>query len=219
MQAPRLHRKATTQGHELAYVAAYLERAAALARDLPAVALTDIIEAIDRARANDRIIYVMGNGGSAATAAHFANDLGKGEGPMLAAPCRIMCLTDNVPVLTAWANDFGYEEVFASQLRALCRAGDVVVAFSGSGNSRNVLNGIGAAHERGAVTIGFTGFDGGRLRGLVDHCFLVPSHDMQHVEDMHLLAAHVVYAALRDLRTPAPPRAARAAKPLGVAAP
>ena len=218
MQASRSHPKARNEAHELAYVAAYLERAATLARRLPAAALGDIIAAIDAARAADRFIYVMGNGGSAATAAHFANDLGKGEGPMLATPCRVVCLSDNVSVLTAWANDFGYEDVFANQLRALCRPGDVAVAFSGSGNSPNVLNGIAVARERGAVTIGFTGFDGGRLRGLVEHCFLVPSHDMQHVEDMHLVAAHVVYAALRDLRTPAVGRVGRTGARLGAAA-
>ena len=219
MQVSRSHPKARNEAHELAYVSAYLERAAALTRHLPAAALHDIIEAIDVARAADRLIYVMGNGGSAATAAHFANDLGKGEGPMLAAPCRIVSLTEHVSVLTAWANDFGYEDVFANQLRALCRPGDVVVAFSGSGNSPNVLNGIEVARERGAVTIGFTGFDGGRLRELVEHCFLVPSDDMQHVEDMHLVAAHVVYAALRDLRTPAVKQVGRTRARLGAAAP
>lgn len=219
MQASRSHPKARNGAHELAYVSAYLERAAALTRRLPSDTLGSIIAAIDAARAADRLIYVMGNGGSAATASHFANDLGKGEGPMLATPCRVVCLGDNVPVLTAWANDFGYEDVFANQLRSLCRPGDVVIAFSGSGNSPNVVNGIEVARERGAVTIGFTGFDGGRLRGLVDHCFLVPSHDMQHVEDMHLVAAHVVYAALRDLRTPAVARVGRTRARLRAAAP
>jgi len=219
MRATRSRPQVSSDGDDLAYVAAYFERSASLARDLPVVALADIIAVIDAARAADRLVFVIGNGGSAATAAHFANDLGKGEGSMLAAPCRVVCLTDNVPLLTAWANDFGYVDVFANQLRSLCRAGDVVVAFSGSGNSDNVVNGLLMARERGAVTIGFTGFDGGRVRALVDHCFLVPIDDMQHVEDMHLLAAHVVYAALRDVHTPAVPRAIATAKRLEVGAP
>ena len=111
---------------------------------------------------------------------------------------KVMALTSNVSLLTAWANDTDYERVFAEQLRNFVSPGDVVMALSGSGNSRNVLNAVELGRERGAVTVGLTGFDGGKLKHLCDHCLIVPSHNMQHVEDMHLVVLHTIYSAIRD---------------------
>jgi len=103
-----------------------------------------------------------------------------------------------VPALTAWANDTDYSRVFAEQLVNFVNPGDVVIAISGSGNSPNILQGVAAAAERHALTIGLTGFQGGRLKDLVDFCIVVPSENMQQVEDLHMILAHVIYTDLRE---------------------
>lgn len=180
------------------YLEAYLAGTARLARGLPLASLETIVHLLVRAREEERCIFVLGNGGSAATASHFANDLGKGGMTGFASRFKVLALTDNVPLMTAWANDTHYENIFAEQLRNFCTPGDVVVAISGSGNSPNVLAAVRLAHERGATTVGLTGLPGGKLRQLVDHCLVVPSDDMQHIEDMHLITTHVVYSAIRD---------------------
>jgi len=167
-------------------------------RKLPAATVDGIVEALIAAQRAERFIYVMGNGGSAANAEHFVNDLGKGEARGFPRRFKAMSLTSNVSLLTAWANDTDYEHVFAEQLRNFVGRGDVVMAISGSGNSRNVLNAIALGRERGATTVGLTGFDGGKLKDLCDHCLVVPSHNMQHVEEMHLVVLHAIYSAIRD---------------------
>jgi D-sedoheptulose 7-phosphate isomerase len=108
-----------------------------------------------------------------------------------------VALTDNVPLMTAWANDSHYDAVFAEQLRNLVQAGDLVVAISASGNSPNVLRGLEVARAAGAKTVGLTGYEGGLLRDRCDLCLVVPSDNMQHIEDVHLSAAHAIYTALR----------------------
>ncbi len=162
-----------------------------------------------RARADDRTIFFFGNGGSSSTASHFVTDIAKvagGTGASSPGPrFRCLSLSDNVPGLTAWANDVGYAEVFAGPLRALASKGDVVVAISGSGNSPNVLAAIAVAKELGLTTIGLTGIGGGKLKDLVDVPLVVPSNSMQHTEDVHLVVCHLLTAYLRD-RQPAPAR-------------
>ena len=180
------------------YLERYLAQSAEVLGALPVATIDRIVEALLAARQAERFIYVMGNGGSAANAEHFVNDLGKGETRGFAHRFKVMSLTSNVSMLTAWANDTDYEHVFAEQLRNFVGRGDVVMAISGSGNSRNVLNAMELARERGAVTVGLTGFDGGKLKHLCDHCLVVPSHNMQHVEEMHLVVLHAVYSAIRD---------------------
>ncbi|MFN8543866.1 MAG: SIS domain-containing protein [Candidatus Binatia bacterium] len=208
---PRASRATPPAAPLTAYLARYAERTAALARALPLPAVARVVEVLLRARDDGRLILVLGNGGSAATASHFANDLGKGGAAGFSRRFKVLALTDNVPLLTAWANDTAYEHAFAEQLRNFCGADDVVIGISGSGNSPNVLNALRLARERGAITIGLTGRPGGALPGLVDHCLAVPSDDMQHIEDMHLVALHLVYCAIRDhevaaLPLGAPPR-------------
>jgi D-sedoheptulose 7-phosphate isomerase len=141
-------------------------------------------------------VYVMGNGGSAATASHFAVDFNKGLSLGKARRFRFVCLNDNVPTLTAYANDVGYEEVFVEPLRNLLDAGDLVIAISGSGNSPNVLKAIEFANGAGAVTVGLTGFDGGRLKRIARHSVHVPIDDMQVVEDLHMVVDHLTYSLL-----------------------
>lgn len=141
-----------------------------------------------------RTVFLCGNGGSAALASHFACDLGKGT-----AYCnggkrfRVLSLTDNLPTLTAWANDSSYEDVFSEQLRNFVQPHDVAFAISGSGNSKNVLNALHVAREAGAATVGISGFQGGAMKPLCDHCVIVPSNDMQIIEDLHLAIAHSIF--------------------------
>jgi D-sedoheptulose 7-phosphate isomerase len=139
-------------------------------------------------------VYLFGNGGSAALASHFACDLGKGT-----AYCnggkrfRVLSLTDNLPTLTAWANDTNYEDVFSEQLRNFVQPGDVALAISGSGNSKNVLNALRVAREARATTVGISGFQGGEMKPLCDICVVVPSENMQIIEDLHVAMSHSIF--------------------------
>jgi len=155
-------------------------------------------EAIWRGYEQGRTLFIFGNGGSAALASHLATDMGKGTVAGERARLRVISLTDNVPLMTAWANDFGYENIFAEQLRGLAQRGDLAFAISGSGNSKNVVLGIEAAREAGATAMVLTGFDGGRVKELCELCLVVPSNNMQHVEDAHLCAAHAIFTAIRE---------------------
>jgi D-sedoheptulose 7-phosphate isomerase len=142
-------------------------------------------------------VYLFGNGACAALASHFACDLAKGTIVGNHRRLRAVALTDNAPLMTAWANDSHYDEVFAEQLRNLLDEDDLVVAISASGNSRNVLRGLEVARDAGARTLGLTGYEGGLLRERCDLCLVVPSENMQQIEDVHLSAAHAIYTSLR----------------------
>jgi D-sedoheptulose 7-phosphate isomerase len=145
-----------------------------------------------------RRVFAFGNGGSAALASHFACDLGKGTVQENGQKrFRVLSLTDNVPLLTAWANDTSYEMVFAEQLRNFVQPDDIAFAISGSGSSPNVLRGLEAARRAGAINIGLTGFRGGKMRELCDICLIVPSDNMQTIEDFHLSVAHALFTVLR----------------------
>lgn len=139
-------------------------------------------------------IYIMGNGGSAATASHYAADFNKGLSFGKARRFRVHCLNDNYPTVMAYANDVSYEDVFVEQLRNFLEPGDVVIAISGSGNSRNVLKAIDYANMNGAVTVGLTGYDGGELKRRAGHSVHVPIDDMQITEDLHMVLDHLLYA-------------------------
>ena len=150
-----------------------------------------------QARADGRTIFIIGNGGSAATASHMANDLNKGASVPGAARFRALALTDNVPLITAWANDTRYDHVFVEQMANLFKPGDVLVAISGSGNSPNVVAAMEWTRREGGVTIGLTGGTGGRLKGLADCCIVVPSGRMEQIEDMHLVLSHALCVSLK----------------------
>ncbi len=171
---------------------------------LPWDEIRQVIAVLHQARLNGRQVFVLGNGGSAATASHFACDLGKGAALPGYPLFRAIALTDNMAVFSAYANDCGYEQVFARQLANLVQPGDVVIGISGSGNSANVLNAIQLARDSGATTVGFAGFDGGRLKGLVDFCLHVENHCMEQVEDIHLMLGHLITTALRQMAREAP---------------
>lgn len=165
---------------------------------IPLEALEEAIDVLLSAAYVGSTVFIIGNGGSAATASHFACDLAKGAivpgGPRF----RAIALTDNVPLITAWSNDVAYEDIFAEQLCNLMGRGDVVVAFSGSGNSPNVLRAVALARQQGGITIGFSGFDGGRLSRIVDVPVVVSCHCMEQIEDVHLVLCHLTTTALRQ---------------------
>jgi D-sedoheptulose 7-phosphate isomerase len=145
-------------------------------------------------------VFLFGNGGSAALASHFACDLGKGT--IVEGDCnkrfRAVALTDNIPLMTAWANDSSYDKVFAEQLRNFIAPMDVAFAISGSGNSPNVLRALEVAGEAGAFNIGLTGFDGGKMKALCKICIVIPSENMQIIEDLHLSVAHAIFSIIRQ---------------------
>lgn len=141
-------------------------------------------------------IYCFGNGGSASTASHFANDFNKIINSKLEKKFNFVCLNDNIPTLMAVANDIGYEEIFRFQLQGHVNSGDVIIAISGSGNSENVINGVLYALENGATVIGLTGFDGGKLKMLSHINLWVPINNMLITEDIHLMFNHLLVTLL-----------------------
>lgn len=145
-------------------------------------------------------VFLVGNGGSAANASHFGQDLAKGTLASMDARkrFRVVALTDNIGFITALANDEGYDSIFEQQLRNLGRPGDVLVAISGSGNSPNVLRAVEYARSIGMKTIGVTGFDGGKLRRLADEGVHIPVEDMGMTEALHSVVFHLAMARLRD---------------------
>jgi D-sedoheptulose 7-phosphate isomerase len=172
------------------YLDAHQRAVAALPHDL----INQIADEMLKAYEAGRTVYLFGNGGSASLASHFACDLGKGT-----AYCnggkrfRVLALTDNIPAMTAWANDSSYEDVFSEQLRNFVQPQDIAFAISGSGNSGNVLRALQVAREAAATTIGIAGFQGGKMKSLCDICLVVPSDDMQVIEDLHLAMAHSIF--------------------------
>ena len=145
-------------------------------------------------------VFVFGNGGSSATASHFQNDFNKGVSEHTEKKFNFQCLNDNVATVMAVANDIGFEEVFRFQLVGHMRPGDVVLAISGSGNSKNVLNAVEYAKSQGAKVIGLTGFGGGKLKELSDVSLHVPVNSMQITEDIHMVFDHLMMSIFyRDL--------------------
>ena len=167
--------------------------------DLPTNDIEKVISMLHQARLGNKQIFIMGNGGSASTASHFVCDLGKNTRREGWPHFRVIGLTDNMATLSAYANDEGYENVFARQLEGLVQPDDVVIAISTSGNSPNVLRAVKLACEAGAQTVGFTGFGGGKLGGMVNVNVLVPSDCIERVEDVHLMLEHLICMALREM--------------------
>ncbi len=157
--------------------------------------LEEIAESILSAYRSENKIFIIGNGGSAAIASHAVCDLSKGIGTGLVVKgrkIRCMSLTDNTPLLTALGNDLGYENVFTGQLESLLNKDDLLIAISSSGKSKNIINAVNYAKEKGAKTVGFVGFDGGELKKLTDSHIWVPSNDYPFVEDVHQSLFHAL---------------------------
>lgn len=169
---------------------------------LPLQLIVDVIDILSEARLKRNQVFIMGNGGSAATASHFVCDLAKNTRREGLPHFRVIGLTDNMAIFSAYANDEGYENVFSQQLANLAQPGDVIIGISASGNSKNVLNAIDEARRRNVKTIGFTGFDGGLLGQMVDVNIHVKSDIIEHVEDIHLMLEHIIIKAIKEQTQP-----------------
>ena len=185
-----------------AHIAKLVEKLSGMGVD----AIDQVFERLRTARDQGATVYVAGNGGSAATATHWATDLGKTTKRSGRMPIRVMSLGDNLAWLTALANDEGYERVFSGQLENFLHPDDILVVISASGNSPNLLRAVEFAQKRGATTIGFLGFDGGLLKDQVDQFVWVPTEQGEYelVEDCHLALCHILTKCLvqdRDAKT------------------
>jgi len=177
-------------------IQAYIEHEINTLRALDINAINDAIRLIFETYENGNTIYIFGNGGSSATASHYQNDFNKGISEYTEKKFNFHCLNDNVATVMAIANDIGFEEVFRFQLRGRIKPGDLVMAISGSGNSKNVINAVEYAKEQGNQIIGLTGFDGGKLRRLSDISLHAPIQSMQVTEDIHMILDHLIMAVL-----------------------
>jgi D-sedoheptulose 7-phosphate isomerase len=181
-----------------AAIAGYWKELADVAAEIDLAAVAQAANRLLDCQARGGVVFIVGNGGSAATASHMACDLAKGtrrDGPPT---FRVVALTDNVPLLTAWANDTSYDRVFAEQLRSLAPPGDLLIAISASGNSPNVVAAVEAATSLGVETLAISGRRGGHIARLADRVIRVPSDRIEVVEDAHLIIAHSICVAVRE---------------------
>jgi D-sedoheptulose 7-phosphate isomerase len=161
--------------------------------------LKKVLDMLEEGYHNGHRIFVMGNGGSAATASHFALDLSKNTIMPGAPRVKAISLTDHVPLITAWSNDTHYEHIFAEQLANMIEPGDVVIGISASGNSANVINAMKMARQSRAATIGLLGAKGGKLKDMVDACVLAPGQNIEQEEDAHMILTHVITRHMREV--------------------
>jgi len=173
-------------------VRVYFSTVQELLNKVPFAAIDQVVEALTSANQAGQTVFICGNGGSASTATHFGCDLAKR--PIVAGQprYRVIPLTDNNALMTALSNDIGYDVVFSEQLIPLVRKGDILIGISGSGNSKNVIKAVEVAKAAGATTIGFSGYDGGKLAPAVDISVHIPSFNMAMVEDVHLMLEHAI---------------------------
>lgn len=163
-----------------------------------------VVKCLLDAYEKNRIIFVMGNGGSGATASHFACDINKGVSYSVNKKFRVICLNDNIATVLAYANDLSYDDVFSEQMKNFLQSGDVAIGISGSGNSANVLKAIRYASENGGRTIGLCGFKGGKLGKMVELPLIIESEDMQKIEDVHMIIVHMLMQTLTKAISAAP---------------
>ncbi len=168
-------------------------------RDISQAHLQDILSLLEETYRNGHRIFIMGNGGSAATASHFALDLAKNT-IMLGAPrLKAISLTDHVPLITAWSNDTAYEHIFEEQLANMIEPGDLVIGISTSGNSPNVINALYLAKKSCAATVGLLGAEGGLIKNIVDSYVLAPGQNIEQEEDAHMILTHIITRHMREV--------------------
>lgn len=184
----------------IAFADAYLQYLAEVMKRIDVTEVGRFIQTLLESRERHATVFFIGNGGSAATASHFANDLAIGTNSY-DKPFRVMSLTDNQATITAIANDFGYQDIFVRQLRVLGKSGDVVVGISASGNSANIVNAFEFAKSAGIKTIAITAFDGGKIKAIADEGIHVPTALKEYgpAEDAHMMLDHLVGAYLMRL--------------------
>ena len=161
--------------------------------------LQHVLQLLEETYYSGHRIFIMGNGGSAATASHFALDLAKNTIMPGAPRLKAISLTDHVPLITAWSNDTAYEHIFAEQLANMIEPGDLVIGISTSGNSPNVINAIQLAKACKASTVGLLGAKGGKIKEMVDAYVLAPGQNIEQEEDAHLILAHVITRHMREV--------------------
>jgi D-sedoheptulose 7-phosphate isomerase len=177
----------------------YFNNLADLIPQLPYSAVSRIVSVLLDAFIEQRTVYVFGNGGSAASASHMMCDINKGVGGLgVSRRPKVLALTDNASLISAWANDLGYERIFSEQLKTFVKPRDVAFAISTSGDSPNVLLALETAREYGALTVGMGGCQGGQMKALCDVCAIIPSHNVQLVEDLHHAMIHSMFVAVRE---------------------
>lgn len=174
----------------------YLESEIDILKKLDTEAVQRVVKAFEEAYERESAIYVFGNGGSAGTASHMANDFNKGISEYTEKKFRFQCLNDNIPTMLAVANDIGYDDVFSFQLKNKVKEKDLVIGISGSGNSENVIRALDCAKEQGAITMGIVGYHGGKVADIADIVFHVPLCNMQIVEDVHMILNHMVMSVV-----------------------
>ena len=177
----------------------YFNKLKATIDEIPMEKVERIVQLIFETYKSNKYVFIMGNGGSASTASHFACDLGKGTICDGKPRFRVVSLNDNIPLITALSNDFGYDRVFVEQLKNLVNPGDLVICITASGNSPNILKAIEYAKQRGAKAIGLIGFGGGELQELVDEHITVSSTNYGQVEDIHLILAHAISQYFKEM--------------------
>ena len=177
-------------------ISAYFEREKATLDAISKEDLNTLMNVLVDAKDAGKTIFVMGNGGSAATASHYVCDFNKGISYGKEKMFKFICLNDNVPTMMAYANDLSYADVFVGPLKNFMHAGDIVIGISGSGNSENVVRAIQYANENGGVTVGLTGYSGGRIKQLSKYNVHVPIDDMQITEDLHMVLDHCMMKIL-----------------------
>jgi D-sedoheptulose 7-phosphate isomerase len=160
--------------------------------------IEEVANAFLAARNKNKQILVFGNGGSGSTASHMVCDILKGCSYGKAKRFKILCLNDSIPTVLAYGNDVGYDMIFLEQLKNYMQPGDVVLGISGSGNSKNIINALEYANANSGITIGFTGFNGGKLKSISSICLNANINDMQISEDIHLIVLHILYKILQQ---------------------
>jgi D-sedoheptulose 7-phosphate isomerase len=175
------------------YSKSYLEHLTTVLNGISLAAIDNFVKILLEARERGSSIFFIGNGGSAATASHFANDIAIGSREY-DKPFRVISLCDNQAVITAIANDDGYEKIFSQQLKVLLKKQDVVVSISASGNSPNLIHAINTAKTMEAISVGISAFDGGKMKELVDLSLHVPTEKGEYgpAEDAHMVLDHLV---------------------------
>jgi D-sedoheptulose 7-phosphate isomerase len=177
----------------------YFAQLEQMVRDISLSDLQNVLCLLEEAYHNGHRVFIMGNGGSAATASHFALDLAKNTIMPGAPRLKAISLTDHVPLITAWSNDTAYEHIFAEQLANLIEPGDVVVGISASGNSLNVINAMRLAKQYRAYTVALLGAKGGKIKDMVDAYVLAPGQNIEQEEDAHMVLAHVITRHMREV--------------------
>jgi D-sedoheptulose 7-phosphate isomerase len=181
------------------YVKDYIDKLQQGLRKISPQHIAQLVDALEEARIQQKMIFIIGNGGSAATASHMANDLQKLASKGKVPAFRAIALTDNVPLMTAWANDEDYTAIFVRQLEALASQGDILIAITGSGNSPNIVRSMKWAQDNQLKTIALLGFNGGKAGQIADHVLLFAENHYGRVEDAHMILEHMIANYLADM--------------------